>query len=112
MSQVSQGQKKPPSTSRLNRDSSGRVIPDGPKDRLPVDPNSGRNQAAYVAHLGQFGHVEAETIKGNSTTGYVQVNSLTTTQRDALTAAAGMIIYNTTDSKFQGYENGAWVNLI
>ena len=69
MSQASQGQKKLQSTLRLNRDSSGRVIPDVPKDRQPVDPNSGRNQAAYVADLGQFGHVEAETIKGNSTTG-------------------------------------------
>tara|TARA_B110000305_G_scaffold118267_1_gene132813 strand:+ start:250 stop:1464 length:1215 start_codon:yes stop_codon:yes gene_type:complete len=37
---------------------------------------------------------------------------LTTTQRDALTAVNGMILYNSTDNKFQGYENGAWVNLI
>lgn len=43
---------------------------------------------------------------------YVQFGSLTTTERDALTAANGMVIYNTTDNKFQGYENGAWVNLI
>lgn len=40
------------------------------------------------------------------------LGSMTTTQRDALTAANGMIIYNTTDNKFQGYENGAWANLI
>ena len=32
--------------------------------------------------------------------------------RDALTPANGMVIYNTTDNKFQGYENGAWANLI
>ena len=37
---------------------------------------------------------------------------LTTTQRDALTAENGDIIYNTTDNKFQGYENGSWANLI
>ncbi len=36
---------------------------------------------------------------------------MTTTQRNALTAAVGMIIYNTTDSKFQGYATGGWVNL-
>jgi|TARA_R110000744_G_scaffold286623_1_gene397932 hypothetical protein len=71
-----------------------------------------QNQGVYYAEVGQFGHVEAETIKANSTTGYVQVNSLTTTQRNALTAANGMLIYNTTDNKFQGYENGAWANLI
>ena len=40
------------------------------------------------------------------------VANVTTTERDALTAANGMIIYNTTDNKFQGYENGAWANLI
>ena len=45
-------------------------------------------------------------------TGFVQFGSLTTVQRDALTAANGMVIYNSTDNKFQGYENGAWVNLI
>ena len=45
-------------------------------------------------------------------TGFVQFGSLTTTQRNALTAANGMVIYNTRDNKFQGYENGAWVNLV
>jgi hypothetical protein len=43
---------------------------------------------------------------------YIQFGSFTTTERDALTAANGMVIYNTTDNKFQGYENGAWANLI
>ena len=40
------------------------------------------------------------------------LGSMTTTQRNALTAANGMIIYNSTDNKFQGYENGSWANLI
>lgn len=40
------------------------------------------------------------------------LGNMTTTERDALTAANGMIIYNTTLNKFQGYENGAWANLI
>jgi len=44
--------------------------------------------------------------------GAVLLGNLTTTERNALTAANGMIIYNTTDNKFQGYENGAWANLI
>jgi len=38
--------------------------------------------------------------------------SLTTGQRDALTPVNGDLIYNTTDNKIQGYENGAWVNLV
>ena len=40
------------------------------------------------------------------------LGSMTTTQRNALSAANGMIIYNSTDNKFQGYENGSWTNLI
>tara|TARA_B100001287_G_scaffold174991_1_gene147493 strand:- start:3938 stop:5134 length:1197 start_codon:yes stop_codon:yes gene_type:complete len=58
------------------------------------------------------------TIIVDGTTGaitapsYVQFGSFTTPQRNALTAANGMVIYNTTDNKFQGYENGSWVNLI
>jgi hypothetical protein len=46
-----------------------------------------------------------------TTTGALTVPRLTTTQRNALTAAVGMIIYNTTDSKFQGYAGSSWVNL-
>ena len=38
---------------------------------------------------------------------------MTTAERDAIpNPTGGMIIYNTTDNKFQGYENGAWANLI
>jgi hypothetical protein len=56
---------------------------------------------------------EALEVLGNAkATGFVQFGSLTTTQRDALTAANGMVIYNTSDNKFQGYENGSWANLI
>jgi hypothetical protein len=44
--------------------------------------------------------------------GFVQFGSLTTTERNALTAANGMVIYNSTDNKFQGYENSVWVNLV
>lgn len=37
---------------------------------------------------------------------------LTTTQRDLISAVNGMIIYNSTTNKFQGYENGSWTNII
>jgi len=39
------------------------------------------------------------------------LGNMTTTERNALTASNGMIVYNTSDNKFQGYANGAWVNL-
>jgi hypothetical protein len=42
----------------------------------------------------------------------LRLASMSSAQRDALTAQNGDLIYNTTTNKFQGYENGAWVNLI
>jgi hypothetical protein len=49
-------------------------------------------------------------VRGNvKATGFIQAGSLTTTERNALTAANGMLLYNSTDSVFQVYENGAWV---
>lgn len=44
-------------------------------------------------------------------TGFIQFGSLTTSERNNLTPVNGMIIYNTTDNKFQGYQNGAWINI-
>ena len=37
--------------------------------------------------------------------------SMTTAQRDALSANEGMIIYNTTANRTEAYENGSWVDL-
>jgi hypothetical protein len=39
------------------------------------------------------------------------IASITTTNRDSLTSANGDLIYNSTTNKFQGYANGAWVDL-
>ena len=41
----------------------------------------------------------------------LNLKSYTTTQRDALTSAAGDIIYNTTDSKVQFYNGSSWSDL-
>ena len=56
--------------------------------------------------------LQAKLINSDSPTGYVLVNRLTTTEKTALTPVNGMIIYDSTLNKFQGYENGSWVNLI
>lgn len=59
------------------------------------------------------GTEQIEVLQGgvnvNSTTNLLIVARLTTAQRDALTAVNGMLIYNTTDDEFQGYQDGAWV---
>jgi hypothetical protein len=69
-----------------------------------------QDQAVSFGPLGLFGHIEVNSI--NVTGGFVQLPALTTTQRDALTAVNGMVVYNSTTNKFQGYENGSWTNLI
>ena len=53
------------------------------------------------------------TSTGNNIAMQVPLNlkNYTTTERDALTSAAGDIIYNTTDSKVQFYNGSAWNDL-
>jgi len=60
--------------------------------------------------------VKVNTISKASGNNIAMQNSLnlksyTTTQRNALTSAAGNIIYNTTDSKVQFYNGSAWNDL-
>jgi len=43
--------------------------------------------------------------------GYIQFGQYTTANRNALTAVNGMVIYNESVDRFQGYQNGAWINL-
>jgi len=47
----------------------------------------------------------------NVARGPINMAKFTTTERDALSASNGDMIYNTTTNKFQGYQNGAWVDL-
>jgi len=48
----------------------------------------------------------------SSTTGALLLPRMTTAQEGALTAANGMIIYNTSTNKVRVYEGGAWANVI
>lgn len=45
---------------------------------------------------------------GISLDNVLKLKSMTTTQRDALTASAGMIIFNSTTSKINVYSGSAW----
>jgi hypothetical protein len=44
--------------------------------------------------------------------GALLVPRMTTTDKNSLTAVNGMIVYDSTLNKFQGYENGAWTSFI
>ena len=55
-----------------------------------------------------------ELTAGNAvviTSSPLRLASFTTTERNALAAQNGDMIYNTTDNKLQGYQNGGWINL-
>ena len=57
--------------------------------------------------------VTSAKVDIQGTDGALLLPRLTTAQRDALTNPTnGMVIYNATLNKFQGYENSAWANLI
>lgn len=62
------------------------------------------------AELSGATYTGAILFSGTDHLGIKAIN-LTTAQRDALTPANGYIIYNTSDSEFQLYENGSWVTL-
>lgn len=89
-----------------------------PQEALDIDGNGVfTGNVAAASFTGSVNSDDStiiiDAIDGSiSAQSFVQFGSFTTAERDALTAANGMVIYNTTDNKFQGYENGAWANLI
>jgi hypothetical protein len=42
---------------------------------------------------------------------YIQFGAVTRPERDLITPANGMVIYNSTVNRFQGYQGGSWINL-
>ena len=71
-------------------------------ERSPV-VGGNQKSATSFGSIAQFDVVEAGTV--------LSAPQMTTTQRDALTPTNGWIIYNTTESKVQGRENGSWSNI-
>lgn len=70
----------------------------------------GATDAAMV--IGSSGAPTASTILDlTSTTGALLLPRMTSTQRDALTATNGMVIYNSTIPAVQAYVGGSWTSL-
>jgi len=55
--------------------------------------------------------ISGTSIAVTGTAGAMTLNTVTTTQRNALSAAVGMIVYNSTTSKIEAYAGSAWVAL-
>lgn len=72
-----------------------------------------QNNAGTTSYLGvDVNGITATNFVGSGTVGAVRVHNLTTTQKNALTAANGMIVYDTTLNQMQCYINGAWSQCI
>lgn len=68
-----------------------------------------QNNAGSTSYLGvDVNGITATNFVGSGTLGAVRVHNLTTTQKNALTAANGMIVYDTTLNQMQCYVNGSW----
>ena len=68
-----------------------------------------QNTASFFGDTALIGAADIETLAIGST---LRVANMTTTERNALTAANGMVIYNTTTNKMQAYENSGWADMI
>ena len=65
----------------------------------------------YVG-IGSYSPTEKLSVFGNATvSGFVQFGSLTSSEISALTATNGMVLYNSSTNRFQGYQNGSWIHL-
>ena len=76
-------------------------------DRFPLILNTSTNQIQEIASGDNL------DLTGNNIKSVSQVifTGMTTTQRNALTASAGMMIYNSTTNKLQCYNGSSWNDL-
>lgn len=82
------------------------VFTSGAKVIISWDAQAGR-QTVFKDAVNTF--TGSGAIRSNSTTTpVVRVNSVTTTQRNAISAANGDMVYDTDLSQFYKYEAGAW----
>ena len=72
-------------------------------NKFTVNATTGNTAAA--------GSISGTSVEVTGTAGSVKLPTLTTTQRNALSAANGTLVYNSTTSKIEAYAGGAWVQL-
>jgi hypothetical protein len=95
--------------------------PDGAADYVVTyDASAGGNKKVLLNNLPSAGGLyvakSGDTMTGllqwsGTTHAGLQLNSLTTAQRDALTPSNGMMFYNTTLAAVQMHVNGAWASV-
>ena len=68
-----------------------------------LDVSGEARATAFIGNSARIKNIEAgETVL---------FPSLTTTERNALTASNGMVVYNETTNKLQVYAGGSWTDL-
>lgn len=65
----------------------------------------------YVISAASYVQLDAQDGVRVTGGGAFRLPQMTTTERDVVIAVNGDLIYNTTDNKIQGYQNGAWINI-
>lgn len=74
-----------------------------------VKPNSLKMSEEWISQISSFIDVLIEYLQPYG----IMVPQVTTDERNTIQSPVnGQIIYNTTLNKFQGFEAGAWVNLV
>lgn len=76
-------------------------------DNVWISASRGVSEKLYV----EGSSLLAGYLSVQGTSSYIKFPGLTTTQRDALSASAGMTVYNTSDNKLQCYDGSAWTDL-
>ena len=72
-----------------------------------------QNNAGTSSYLGvDVNGLSTTNFTGTGTTGAVRLHNLTTAQKNALTPAAGMIVWDTTLSQLQLYDGSSWRQVI
>jgi hypothetical protein len=79
----------------------------------PLDSNyiSSRFVVVPTTNTGYSSRILTFDKNGILSTSVWRSSGLSSTDIASLTPTNGMIVYNTTTNKFQGYQNGAWINL-